>query len=122
MNLEDTIYLVEAAAHIVCGGFDQLSIHNVKVAIDVDGLIGSHRTIEGGKYHLHYNRFVDKMRRFDENDVPIFEKYQQLKHKLVEAKRDQMRLAEFKPKVMSSFVRNKLLNNVYLPMIGDNFI
>jgi len=31
-----------------------------------------------------------------------------------------MKLDEFEPKVMSAFVRNKLLNNVYLPLIGDN--
>ena len=31
-----------------------------------------------------------------------------------------MRLNEFQARVMSSFVRNKLLNDVYLPMIGDN--
>jgi hypothetical protein len=31
-----------------------------------------------------------------------------------------LRLDEFAPKVMSSFVRNKLINEVYLPLIGDN--
>jgi len=60
------------------------------------------------------------MRRFADNDVPTYEAYQRLKHELVEKKRKEMRLDEFKPRVMSAFVRNKLLNNVYLPMIGDN--
>ena len=31
-----------------------------------------------------------------------------------------MRLAEFKPRPLSSFVRNKLINDVYLGVIGDN--
>jgi MoxR-like ATPase len=31
-----------------------------------------------------------------------------------------MRLEEFKPRVMSAFVRNRLINEVYLPMVGDN--
>jgi len=31
-----------------------------------------------------------------------------------------MRLNEFNPKVMSAFVRNQLLDRVYLPLIGDN--
>jgi len=31
-----------------------------------------------------------------------------------------MRLEEFRPRVLTSFVRNKLLNDVYLPLIGDN--
>ena len=31
-----------------------------------------------------------------------------------------MRLEEFKPRVLTSFVRNRLLDEVYLPLIGDN--
>ena len=31
-----------------------------------------------------------------------------------------MRLDEFKPRVLTSFVRNRLLDEVYLPLIGDN--
>ena len=31
-----------------------------------------------------------------------------------------MRLEEFRPRVLTSFVRNRLLNEVYLPLIGDN--
>ncbi len=34
--------------------------------------------------------------------------------------RARLRLDEFKPKVMSAFVRNRLLDEVYLPLIGDN--
>jgi hypothetical protein len=31
-----------------------------------------------------------------------------------------MRLDEFRPRVLTSFVRNKLIDDVYLPLIGDN--
>ena len=31
-----------------------------------------------------------------------------------------MRLDEFKPRVLTSFVRNQLIDEVYLPLIGDN--
>ena len=34
--------------------------------------------------------------------------------------RETMRLSEFKPRVLTSFVRNRLIDEVYLPMIGDN--
>ena len=39
---------------------------------------------------------------------------------LIESRREALRLDEFKPKVMSAFVRNRLINDVYLPLIGDN--
>jgi hypothetical protein len=42
------------------------------------------------------------------------------KKALVDQHRDSLRLNEFKPRVLTSFVRNKLINDVYLPMIGDN--
>ena len=35
--------------------------------------------------------------------------------------RHQLRLDEFQPRVLTSFVRNQLINEVYLPMIGSNF-
>jgi hypothetical protein len=43
-----------------------------------------------------------------------------LRKTLIEEERHELRLDEFKPRVLSSFVRNKLINDVYLPMIGDN--
>ena len=113
-------YLTEATAHMLRGGVEQRSILNVHVTTEVTGMIGSHRVVDGGAYQLHYNRFMDKMRRFAQYDIPTFQAYQDSKHELVEAKRHEMRLDEFKPRVMSAFVRNKLLNNLYLPIIGDN--
>ncbi|HEX8409526.1 MAG TPA: ATP-binding protein, partial [Thermoanaerobaculia bacterium] len=35
--------------------------------------------------------------------------------------RKRLRLHELQPKVMSSFVRNKLISEVYLPLVGSNF-
>ncbi len=113
-------YLSEAAAHLTSGGIQQLAIHNVRVSSEVKGLIGSHHVVQSGSYHLHYNTFMDKLRNFSLNDAPSFQAYQDVKLELIEAKRVTMRLDEFKPKVMSAFVRNKLLNNTYLPLIGDN--
>ncbi|MGJ8657664.1 MAG: DNA repair ATPase [Akkermansiaceae bacterium] len=113
-------YLPEAAAHILRGDFQQLEVLDVRVSSEVEGMIGAHGVVENGIYHLHYNEFMDKLRQFAQVDVPTFQAYQDSKHELVEMKRVAMRLDEFKPKVMSAFVRNKLLNNIYLPMIGDN--
>jgi len=39
---------------------------------------------------------------------------------LVAAERSRVRLDEYRPKVMSAFVRNRLIDEVYLPLIGDN--
>ena len=53
--------------------------------------------------------------------VPRFEQFLKLRHELTEDRKEDMRLSEFESKVMGSFVRNRLINNVYLPMVGANF-
>ncbi|MFC5050983.1 DNA repair ATPase [Rubritalea spongiae] len=112
--------LIEAATHLTRGGFEQRDVLSVRIEAELSGMIGDHSRIQGGVYQLNYNDFTDRLQRFERKDVPVFEAYQKLKQDLVEEKRARMRLEEFKPKVMSAFVRNKLLNNVFLPLVGDN--
>jgi hypothetical protein len=52
--------------------------------------------------------------------VPAFEAFRKERHQLIQQLRQAMRLNEFESKVLSSFVRNKLINEVYLPLIGNN--
>ena len=52
--------------------------------------------------------------------VPRYRRYIERKKELVDEARDDMRLEEFRPRVLTSFVRNKLIDEVYLPLIGDN--
>ncbi|BDS06455.1 hypothetical protein NT6N_14950 [Oceaniferula spumae] len=115
-----TDYLREAAAHVTSGNPEKMAVHHVTVTAEIPGLLGSHSVIQEGEYHLHYNTFIDKLSQFEAESVPTYRAYLKSKHELTEAKRADMRLSEFKARVMSSFVRNKLLNDVYLPMIGDN--
>ncbi|MBK1790086.1 DNA repair ATPase [Persicirhabdus sediminis] len=114
------MYLQEAAAHLLYGGHDPKSVVRVELMAECEGLLGQHAVVSDGKYHFHYNLFIRKMLDFSQYDVPVYQSYQETKSQLLELKRDEMRLDEFKPRVMSSFVRNRLLNEVYLPIIGDN--
>jgi ATPase family associated with various cellular activities (AAA) len=89
--------------------------------IRIEGLRGQHAVIaDGGIYQTDYHAFRERLSRFATCDVPAFEACARLKQKLVESRRESLRLEEFKPKVMSSFVRNRLINDVYLPIIGEN--
>ncbi|MEO2018554.1 MAG: DNA repair ATPase, partial [Fuerstiella sp.] len=90
------------------------------VDAELTGIVGTHSVIDGGSYHLNYNHFTQRLTEFDATAVPRFNDYVALKHEAVEHARDAMRLDEFRPRVLTSFVRNKLLNEVYLPLIGDN--
>ena len=87
---------------------------------DLEGLAGSHPLTEGGRYRLDYNRFMRRLSAFADNVVPTFTQYTQLKRDLVDEAREEIRLDEFRPRVLTSFVRNRLIDSVYLPLIGNN--
>lgn len=113
-------YIDEAAAHLLRGVPESSEVIAVNLEQAIDGLLGNHSVIEKGTYHLHYTRFLSKLDHHQRETLPLFEQYTALKHTLTSKKRTLLRLEEFKPRVMSAFVRNQLLNEVYLPMIGDN--
>lgn len=113
-------YVSEAAAHLARGGQAQREVHAVTLEAAVTGLSGSHARIEERGLSVHYNEFIERLDRFAREAVPKFKACQEIKNSIVEEKRKEMRLEEFQPVVMSAFVRNKLINDVYLPLVGDN--
>jgi hypothetical protein len=52
--------------------------------------------------------------------VPRFNQFHELKQQLLEKERKRLRLHELKPRVLGSFVRNQLVDQLYLPLVGDN--
>ncbi len=114
-------WVAESAAHWLRGGIEQRGVIELSSAIRVEGLRGQHAVIgEGGVLDTDYHAFRKRLTRFARRDVPAFEACTRLKQKLIGKRRDEIRLDEFKPQVMSSFVRNRLINEVYLPLIGEN--
>ncbi|TSE09730.1 DNA repair ATPase [Aquimarina algiphila] len=83
-------------------------------------LNGSHSLITDNIFEFNYHDFISKMEQFTTIEVPAFEAYREAKHSVTEILKDDLKLNEFKPKVLSSFVRNKLIDQVYLPLFGDN--
>ncbi len=84
------------------------------------GFTGTHPRIRESRMELDYHEFTSRLRRYEATIVPAFEQFQKLKHHLAETRRRELRLDQFKAGVLSSFVRNRLLDQVYLPLIGAN--
>ncbi|GKX31899.1 hypothetical protein SH1V18_43790 [Vallitalea longa] len=93
---------------------------NVDSKITITELVGSHYMINEGTYKLDYTKFMDKLNYYSEVTVNDYIKFQDIKKELIKEFKKELNLDEFKPKVLSSFVRNKLIDKVYLPLIGDN--
>ncbi|MCB9596338.1 MAG: DNA repair ATPase [Sandaracinaceae bacterium] len=89
-------------------------------SVTVSGLIGQHARVEGGKLALRLDTFLERLGRFAGERVPRYKAYRALRHRRVEAERERLRIGELVPRVLSSFVRNRLIDEVYLPLIGDN--
>lgn len=88
--------------------------------VKVKGLIGSHPIINSGEYTLAYTKFMNKLKKFDEIYVKEFIEFQDIKKDLINTFKKKIHLDDFKPQVLTSFVRNQLIDKVYLPLIGDN--
>jgi hypothetical protein len=117
---EHAAYLDEAAALLFLG--DALTRHVVSAPTTcvLEGLKGTHPRIEGGRYTFDYLDLRERLARYDREVVPRFQAYHALKQALLDKERSALRLDEFKPKVLTSFVRNQLIDEVYLKLVGDN--
>jgi len=89
-------------------------------AVELSGMVGDHPRLRGGKLTLHYHQFIQRLSDYQQRSVPRFQALRETKHRLLIQAEKELRSSEFKARVLTSFVRNKLIDEVYLPLIGDN--
>ncbi len=87
---------------------------------DVTGLFGQHPRIHDRTLSVRLDEFLDRLRRHSQHTVPGYRRWRQVRMEHAEKERIRLRVDEYRPKVMTTFVRNRLINEVYLPIIGDN--
>ncbi|HHA2675673.1 TPA: AAA family ATPase [Stenotrophomonas maltophilia] len=88
--------------------------------VEVNGLLGEHARIGNGTLVVSLDDFLARLQQHLRHFVPAFHAYQALRQGIIGRERETLRLSEFKARPLSSFVRNKLINDVYLGVIGDN--
>ncbi|MFF7546246.1 DNA repair ATPase [Streptomyces canus] len=86
----------------------------------VEGLLGTHPRISGRRLTIRVDEFLARTREFRAQEVPAHRAYQRRRAALVAAERTRLRMDEYRPTVMSAFVRSKLIDEVYLPLVGDS--
>lgn len=123
-------YILESAAAIAAkftGKASSISLKPFKgdlkgnPRLNLTEMLGSHSQVDENNYLLDFNAFSLRLENYETQVVPKYNNYVQLKKELLETKKEDLRLEEFRPRVLTSFVRNQLINDVYLPLIGDNF-
>jgi hypothetical protein len=113
-------YAPEAAAQMITGRRLARRKSSFNTEIAVEGLFGDHGSIADGKLSFSLDAFLIRLQHHTNTVVPSYRNYRKLRRKIAERFRDELQLDEFKPRPLSSFVRNKLINDAYLPLIGDN--
>ncbi|WP_077796192.1 DNA repair ATPase [Streptomyces sp. JHA26] len=111
--------LAEAVAAELCPDLPRYD-GDAPLTTTVQGLLGTHPRITDRRLSLRLDEFLARTARFAEQEVPAHRAYQQRRTALVAAERARLRLDGHRPRVMSSFVRNRLVDEVYLPLIGDS--
>ena len=116
----DADLALEAAALLLARKPLTVAVAGGDARAEVRGLLGNHTRIREGTLELRLDRFTARLDTFVTQRVPGFRAYRKARAELVETQRKLLRIDEFKPKVMTAFVRNKLINDVYLHLVGDN--
>lgn len=120
-NINETILFDEVCFLFIKGLPEKQSVLSFNPEHTIKNIIGQHQTIENGIYHFNYYNFIEKLEKYTSEVVPIFNTLKEHKMALLGNYKQKLRLDEFTPKILSSFVRNKLIDKVYLPIFGDNF-
>lgn len=113
-------YIPEAAALI--NADQRIDRRHVESDLDIniEGLMGEHPLIVDRHLDISVDTYLAKLEHHVVEFIPAYKRYLQVRQNLLDITRKSLRLHEFKARPLSSFVRNKLINDAYLPIIGDN--
>lgn len=113
-------FIDETASLLLRRGFDPDAVANASFQATLTGMAGTHPVLVNQSYELNYHAFLARLQSHEREIIPLFRHWQERKALLLEKKRQALRLKSFEPRVLTSFVRNRLIDRVYLPLIGDN--
>ncbi|MGQ7249693.1 DNA repair ATPase [Halomonas sp. V046] len=113
-------YLDEAVA-IIDGHADLCwRTNECDLSVVVDGLLGEHASIQAQSITLRLDDFERRLADHRARVEPGWDRLQQLRKSLLDDQRKRLRVEDFRPRPLTSFVRNRLISQSYLPLIGDN--
>ena len=113
-------FIAEAAVVFHFSEELEVSSRHAELVSSINGMLSQHERISQGKIEVAIDDIMGRYRHHVATFVPSYRQYHALRQEVLNQTRESMRLDEFKPKPLTSFVRNQLINQVYLPVIGDN--
>jgi SpoVK/Ycf46/Vps4 family AAA+-type ATPase len=117
---KEAIYIYEIVCLFLFEDKSTSNIIQVEATEIITDLSGSHSSITSQEFVFNYHQFVAELAHFSSVETVAFNRYKKEKHQVTEELKESLKLEEFSPRVLTSFVRNKLIDQVYLPLFGDN--
>ncbi len=111
-------YIPEAAVNLITDL--PLTLNSAKLEMSVDELLGEHTQIESQTLSFSLDEYLQRMHHHHNVALPGYHTYLELRSDVMKSERSSLKLESFKARPLSSFVRNRLINESYLPLIGDN--
>lgn len=113
-------YIPEATAIINAEERVSRRLTEVDIEVTVSGLMGEHSKIHDRALSFSVDEFLFHLEHHDAIVIPQYERYLSIRQQVIQEQRDELQIESFKARPLSSFVRNRLINESYLPLIGDN--
>jgi exonuclease VII small subunit len=117
---ELTRYVHEAIVLFLLQSKKVFSNNPASLLCQVDELLGEHTNINDRQLNFELDEFMQRLGQYQSVVKPQFDEFRKVKTQIMQAQKASMNLESFKARPLSSFVRNKLINESYLPIIGDN--
>jgi tRNA U34 5-methylaminomethyl-2-thiouridine-forming methyltransferase MnmC len=114
-------YVPEAVALLNADERISRRFSEVDLELKIEGLLGDHSRIVNQCLSFSIDEFLLRMDHHSKVVIPAYKHYLKLRQQIINDERSALKLDSFKAKPLSSFVRNRLINESYLPLIGDNF-
>ncbi|MFC3122247.1 DNA repair ATPase [Agaribacter flavus] len=113
-------YIDEVAAQVITDKVLAFKQTEFELSVEINDLLSDHARVKEGKLVLTLDEFNQRLSHYHAVHAKKFTEYHQLRSKHMLASKQVLQLDAYTARPLSSFVRNKLINEVYLPIIGDN--
>jgi hypothetical protein len=111
---------LEVAARLLVLGGAPLNVSSDATETVVTGLLGTHPRLKNRELSLSFDELLERVTGVIEERAPRYRAYKKLRSEVAARERARLRLDEFAARVLTSFVRNRLIDEVYLPLVGAN--
>jgi hypothetical protein len=95
-------------------------IFDAPAVVTVTGLSSTHATIIDGALTIDVAESGSLLRKYKRFGLTRFQEFQTARREELSGWRAKLAVDRLRPRVLSSFVRNRLVDEVYLPLLGDN--